>query len=219
MSNPIKIHNHRYKDQNHDHLDAEKSIEKIDANGIDANGWYCSAKHSPSPFFDQRPLGKTISLLVIHNISLPPGQFGGPYIEQFFNGNLSATAHPYFATIAHMRVSAHCLIRRDGEVIQFVSFNQRAWHAGVSNFAGEDRCNDYAIGIELEGTDFVAYTEAQYQALTEITHSLMACYPAITPSRVTGHQYIAPQRKTDPGLSFDWRYFKQSLSIHLRKNR
>lgn len=179
---------------------------------IDPLGWYQMARHVPSPFFDQRREQQPISLLVFHNISLPPGQFGGPYIEQFFSGTLDASAHPFFATIATMQVSAHCLIRRDGEVVQFVPFSQRAWHAGQSSFAGRDRCNDYSIGIELEGTDFIPYTAAQYQALVGLTKALQRRYPAITQQRITGHQYIAPQRKTDPGLVFDWRYFFQLLN-------
>ncbi|PJC86351.1 1,6-anhydro-N-acetylmuramyl-L-alanine amidase AmpD [Vibrio sp. HA2012] len=176
------------------------------------NGWLNNARHTPSPFFDQRPASETISLLVIHNISLPPGQFGSNDIEQFFTGNLQADKHPFFTVIQHMQVSAHCLIRRDGEVIQFVSFADRAWHAGKSSFAGVEKCNDYSIGIELEGTDYTAYTEAQYQALAAVTGALQTEYPAITSHRITGHQYIAPLRKTDPGLAFDWRKFRSQLS-------
>ncbi|MFC3025346.1 1,6-anhydro-N-acetylmuramyl-L-alanine amidase AmpD [Vibrio zhugei] len=179
---------------------------------IDNDGWLSCAKLVPSPFYDERPSDSAISLLVVHNISLPPGKFGGPYIEQFFTGHLNASEHEFFAVIQAMKVSAHCLIRRDGEVVQFVPFTARAWHAGQSSFAGQARCNDYSIGIELEGTDFVAYTEAQYQSLTELTQQLMKHYPAITVPRITGHQYIAPQRKTDPGLSFDWQRFRRGLS-------
>ncbi len=179
---------------------------------IDQSGWYQRAKHVPSPFFDKRSDASDISLLVVHNISLPPGQFGGPYIEQFFTGKLDANEHPFFKVIHNMGVSAHCLIRRDGEVIQFVSFLDRAWHAGKSSFAGREKCNDYSIGIELEGSDFVAYTEEQYQALTALTQTLMVRFPAITAPRITGHQYIAPLRKTDPGLVFDWHRFRQLLS-------
>lgn len=179
---------------------------------IDCQGWYTRARHVPSPFFDQRSEAHDVSLLVVHNISLPPGQFGGPYIEQFFTGCLDPLAHPFFAVIHNMGVSAHCLIRRDGEVVQFVPFTARAWHAGQSSFAGRERCNDYSIGIELEGTDFVAYTDAQYQALALLTQSLMLNYPAITLPRITGHQYIAPARKTDPGLVFDWHKFRALLS-------
>ncbi|ENM5769448.1 1,6-anhydro-N-acetylmuramyl-L-alanine amidase AmpD [Vibrio mimicus] len=178
---------------------------------IDHQGWYSLARKVPSPHCDERSDSEDVSLLVLHNISLPPGQFGGPYIEQFFLGNLNANEHPFFSVIAKMRVSAHCVIRRDGEVVQFVPFHQRAWHAGVSSFAGREKCNDYSIGIELEGSDFVPYTDAQYQSLTELTQTLMVRYPQITLPRVTGHQYIAPLRKTDPGLVFDWRRFRAGL--------
>ncbi|EHU9471647.1 1,6-anhydro-N-acetylmuramyl-L-alanine amidase AmpD [Vibrio vulnificus] len=175
-------------------------------------GWLEGVKRVSSPFFDARPQGAPISLLVVHNISLPPGQFGGRYIEDFFQGLLDPSEHPFFQVIHQMRVSAHCLIKRDGEVVQFVSFDDRAWHAGASSFAGVERCNDYSIGIELEGSDFVSYTEAQYQALSELSKTLMRQYPNITLPRITGHQYIAPLRKTDPGLSFDWRYYRTLLS-------
>ncbi len=178
---------------------------------IDSQGWYKQARHVPSPFFDQRSDKQDISLLVIHNISLPPGQFGGPYIEQFFLGNLDPEEHPFFRVIHTMGVSAHCLIRRDGEIVQFVSFLDRAWHAGASSFAGRERCNDYSIGIEMEGSDYVAYTDEQYQALTTLTQSLMMHYPQITIPRITGHQYIAPLRKTDPGLVFDWTRYRDAL--------
>ncbi|MCG3729960.1 1,6-anhydro-N-acetylmuramyl-L-alanine amidase AmpD [Vibrio cincinnatiensis] len=178
---------------------------------IDQHGWYQGARRVESPFYDQRPDERDISLLVVHNISLPPGQFGGPYIEQFFSGTLASQAHPFFKVIEKMQVSAHCLIRRDGEVVQFVPFSARAWHAGQSSFAGRERCNDYSIGIELEGSDFIAYTQAQYQALVSLTEQLMAHYPTLTRERITGHQYIAPMRKTDPGLVFDWRYFLSQI--------
>ena len=178
---------------------------------ICSKGWYEDARHVPSPYFDVRPSVDDISLLVVHNISLPPGQFGGPYIEQFFTGNLDPAEHPFFKVIHQLGVSAHCLIRRDGEVVQFVSFLDRAWHAGQSSFAGRERCNDYSIGIELEGSDFVAYTEQQYHALTELTETLVSSFPQITNERITGHQYIAPLRKTDPGLVFDWTKFKGKL--------
>lgn len=178
---------------------------------IDENGWYQSARHVPSPFYNERPDPPDISLLVVHNISLPPGEFGGPYIEQFFMGKLDANEHPFFAVIHHMQVSAHCLIRRDGEIVQFVPFTARAWHAGQSSFSGRTGCNDYSIGIELEGTDYEAYTDNQYQALQLLSETLMMSYPSITLPRITGHQYIAPLRKTDPGLCFDWRRFRKSL--------
>lgn len=179
---------------------------------IDEKGWYPLARRVPSPHFDDRPIEEDVSLLVVHNISLPPGQFGGAYIEDFFLGKLDASIHPFFNVIKDMRVSAHCLIRRDGEVVQFVPFGARAWHAGMSSFAGRARCNDYSVGIELEGTDYVAYTEAQYQSLQRLSLALLARYPEMTRERITGHQYIAPLRKSDPGLVFDWRRFKNSLS-------
>jgi AmpD protein len=178
---------------------------------MSSNGWYDNARHVFSPYFDVRPNGSDISLLVIHNISLPPGQFGGPYIEQFFTGKLNPDDHPFFQVIDKMGVSAHCLIRRDGEVVQFVSFLDRAWHAGQSSFAGRERCNDYSIGIELEGSDFVAYTEQQYLSLVQLTDTLVSNFPQITRQRITGHQYIAPLRKTDPGLVFDWKKYQDQL--------
>lgn len=178
---------------------------------IDSVGWLSEVKKVASPFFDSRPADATVSLLVVHNISLPPGQYGGNAIEAFFTGKLSADEHPFFQVIENMRVSAHCLIKRDGEIVQFVSFQDRAWHAGKSSFSGVERCNDYSIGIELEGTDYDAYTQAQYHSLAELTCLLQQTYPLITPHRVTGHQYIAPLRKTDPGLTFDWRYFRSLI--------
>ncbi|GLT20156.1 N-acetyl-anhydromuranmyl-L-alanine amidase [Vibrio zhanjiangensis] len=178
---------------------------------IDEDGWYIGARRVPSPFSDCRPDVEDISLLVIHNISLPPGQFGGPFIEQLFTGQLERTAHPFFETIYQSKVSAHCLIRRDGEVVQFVPFTARAWHAGVSSFAGREKCNDYSIGVELEGSDFVAYTDEQYQSLAHLTASIQNRFPHITASRITGHQYIAPMRKTDPGLVFDWQKYLGSI--------
>lgn len=173
--------------------------------------WLENTKHVPSPFFDYRPDNTPVSLLVVHNISLPPGQFGGPYIEQLFTGQLDPESHPFFKGIYKLRVSAHCLIRRDGSIVQFVPFCARAWHAGVSQFAHQAGCNDYSVGIEMEGTDFVAYTKAQYNSLVNVTVALMGKYPEMTLQRITGHQYISPSRKTDPGLSFDWRYYHSLL--------
>lgn len=178
---------------------------------ICAQGWLKQARHCPSPHFNERPVDADISLLVVHNISLPPGEFGGPYIEQFFQGHLTSKAHPFFDEIRDMQVSAHCLVKRTGEVVQFVSFNQRAWHAGVSSFEGREQCNDFSIGIELEGTDDLPYTDAQYQTLVAVTHAIMSTYPNITPARVTGHEHIAPGRKTDPGSSFCWNRLKAEL--------
>jgi AmpD protein len=163
----------------------------------------------PSPNWDERPAGSAISLLVIHNISLPPGEFGGPWIDLLFRNQLPVEAHAYFARLAGLRVSAHLLIRRDGQVIQYVPFSKRAWHAGQSQFQGRPNCNDFSIGIELEGTDHDPYTDAQYQALAQLTRQLQQRYPAISHERITGHSDIAPGRKTDPGPAFDWpRYLR-----------
>ena len=178
---------------------------------IDAGGWLQSAKKIPSPNFNLRPGGMQISLLVFHNISLPPGEFGGHFICDFFRNCLDPKLHPYFDEIADLKVSAHFLIDRDGSVIQFVSTEDRAWHAGESCFCGVDNCNDFSIGIELEGTDDVPYTDSQYRVLAELTKTLMARYPAIAEDRIVGHSDVAPGRKTDPGPSFDWDRFKTEL--------
>ena len=175
-----------------------------------ADGWLSPATRLPSPHHNARPQGD-VSLLVIHGISLPPGEFGGPWIGDLFLGRLDPEAHPYFAGIASLQVSAHCLIRRDGELVQFVSFDERAWHAGVSEFAGRAACNDFSIGIELEGTDTSGYTEAQYRKLAAVSRCLMHHYPDITPERIVGHSDIAPGRKTDPGTGFDWALYRAML--------
>ncbi len=180
------------------------------------DGWLAGVKHVPSPHFDCRPEDETPSLLVVHNISLPPGEFGGPWIDALFTGQLDPDAHPYFADIAHLRVSAHCLIRRDGEIVQYVPFDKRAWHAGVSVYQGRERCNDFSIGIELEGTDTLPYTDEQYQQLTLLTCLLIKHYPSIA-HHMTGHCDIAPVRKTDPGPSFDWTRFRQSVEATSNK--
>lgn len=164
-------------------------------------------RYLPSPNHDERPDPTDISLLVVHNISLPPGEFGGPYIDQLFTNQLDGNAHPYFATICQLQVSAHVLIRRDGSLTQYVPFHLRAWHAGASCHDGRSRCNDFAIGVELEGTDEAPYETVQYQVLAELTQALMHRYPGITTERITGHEHIAPGRKTDPGPAFDWSAF------------
>ncbi len=174
---------------------------------IDNSGLIAQARHIPSPNFDRRPDPDDISLLVIHNISLPPGQFGGDEICALFCNQLDPTQHPFFLKIAELKVSAHLLIDRQGGLTQFVPFHKRAWHAGDSCFSGRERCNDYAIGIELEGTDNTPYTEAQYAMLTDVTTLIMQHYPAITTERITGHETIAPERKTDPGPAFDWNHY------------
>lgn len=175
------------------------------------DNWLNIAHKVPSPNFNQRPQDTAVSLLVIHNISLPPGDFGGGYVQQFFQNQLDANLHPYFETIANVQVSAHLFIERDGSVTQFVAFDQRAWHAGASSFEGVANCNDYSIGIELEGTDALAYTDEQYAALAKVTRQLLLTYPTLTPERITGHEHIAPGRKTDPGPAFDWSRFSASL--------
>ena len=174
-------------------------------------GWIQGVPHHHSPNQDPRPSDCGPELLVIHNISLPPGDFGGPWIDRLFTNALDCGAHPWFGPLEGLRVSAHALIRRDGSIIQYVGFGQRAWHAGLSCFEGRERCNDFSIGIELEGTDDIPYQEAQYRTLTALTGAIMRHYPAITPARVTGHSDIAPGRKTDPGPAFDWPGFQQRL--------
>ena len=174
---------------------------------IDEHGWLQPAVHHPSPNFNQRPSDTTIDLLVIHNISLPPGEFGGDYIARFFCNTLDCSQHPALLDLQDVKVSAHLLIDRNGITSQFVSFNERAWHAGVSAFDGRENCNDFSIGIELEGTDDQPYTAQQYSCLAMISRLLIQQYPAILPSRIVGHSAIAPGRKTDPGPAFDWQYF------------
>ncbi|WP_108649266.1 1,6-anhydro-N-acetylmuramyl-L-alanine amidase AmpD [Dongshaea marina] len=169
---------------------------------FDEAGWLKEARSCPSPHFDARPDAMDVSLVVLHCISLPPGRYGGKAIDQFFQGKLDPRDDLYFEEIAPMRVSAHFLIRRDGELVQYVSVDHRAWHAGVSSFEGRERCNDFSVGIELEGTDSGSYQEEQYQCLTRLLTLLMARYPAITAQRITRHSDIAPGRKTDPGPGF-----------------
>lgn len=176
------------------------------------SGWVTGVRHCPSANYNQRPHGE-VSLLVIHNISLPPGQFATGKVQEFFTCGLRADEHPYFAAIADMRVSAHFLIERDGTVSQFVSCLERAWHAGVSSFAGRDNCNDFSLGIELEGTDDLPFTDAQYQALIALSQQLLGCFPALTLERVCGHSDIAPGRKTDPGPAFDWPRLRAGLTV------
>lgn len=165
------------------------------------------ARQLASPNYDERPDEEDISLLVIHGISLPPSDFGGPWIDQLFTNQLDPNAHPYFAEIHQLRVSSHLLIRRDGEMVQYVSLHKRAWHAGVSSFEGRERCNDYAIGIELEGTDTLPYEGIQYQQLARVTNVLTRQFANINKDRIVGHSDIAPGRKTDPGPAFDWEYY------------
>jgi AmpD protein len=175
------------------------------------NGILQEAKQIPSPNFDERPPQETVDLLVIHNISLPPNQFDNNYIIDFFCNKLKIDEHPYFKTIKNSRVSAHFLIRRDGQIIQFINTENRAWHAGFSEFNHKKNCNDYSIGIELEGTDDIKYNQKQYQNLTTLTKTIMQQYPKITKNRIIGHNKIAVGRKTDPGDSFNWDKYLQKL--------
>ncbi|HVN99594.1 MAG TPA: 1,6-anhydro-N-acetylmuramyl-L-alanine amidase AmpD [Steroidobacteraceae bacterium] len=176
-----------------------------------ATGLLRDARQVLSPHFDERPPGMQPELIVVHGISLPPGEFGGPYIEQLFTGCLDAEAHPYFAAIAAMRVSSHLLVRRNGEVVQFVPFGLRAWHAGASSWQGRPSCNDFSIGIEMEGTDDGAYEPAQYQALAGLISALCEAYPTLARERVVGHSDIAPDRKSDPGPAFAWSLLRELL--------
>ena len=169
-----------------------------------------------SPHFDERPPGVLADLLVVHGISLPPGQFGGPWIDRLFTGTLPWEAHPYFTEIKGLRASAHALIRRDGQIAQYVPFAKRAWHAGKSEYGGRSGCNDFSIGVELEGTDNTPYTDAQYQQLVALTAALLAAYSSMSEDAIVGHSDIAPGRKTDPGPSFDWARFRTLLAATQR---
>lgn len=168
------------------------------------SGLLGEAEYIPSPNQDERPDDHDLSLIVIHNISLPPGEFGGDGITRLFTNQLDPQAHPYYQEIHQLRVSSHLLIRRDGSVIQYVPFHSRAWHAGQSNYCGRERCNDFSIGIELEGTDDRAFEEAQYESLNAVIKALCTAYPALSMEHITGHSDIAPGRKTDPGPFFNW---------------
>jgi N-acetyl-anhydromuramoyl-L-alanine amidase len=181
-----------------------------------ATGLLAGARQVLSPHFDARPAAVLPELLVVHGISLPPGEFGGPWIDRLFTGTLPADAHPYFREIAAQRVSAHALIRRDGQIVQYVSFGERAWHAGQSAYRGRTACNDFSIGVELEGTDDTPYTDAQYQALAALSAALLTAYPSLSAQAIAGHSDVSPGRKTDPGPSFDWARFRGLLDQTLR---
>ncbi len=175
-------------------------------------GLIAPARQVPSPNQDARPPGASIDLVVVHGISLPPGEFGGPWVEQLFLNTLPSERHPFFASIRDLKVSAHLFIRRDGELVQFVPFHARAWHAGASVWRHRVACNDFSIGIELEGADDVPYTEAQYQRLAAAIAALGRAYPTLAAEAVTGHSDIAPGRKTDPGPLFDWPLLRAGLA-------
>lgn len=176
---------------------------------IDAAGWLSGVRRVASPNCDARPAGAVIELLVIHNISLPPGEFGGGAVEELFTNTIDPAAHPYYAQLEGLKVSAHFYIRRDGNVVQFVPCGKRAWHAGVSNWQGRERCNDFSVGIELEGADDVSFDDRQYAALARLTRRLKRSYPI---RGIAGHSEIAPGRKTDPGPFFDWPRYLQAVT-------
>lgn len=179
-------------------------------------GLLVDARYVPSPNRDARPPDVEPDLVVVHGITLPPGEFGGPWIDHLFTNRLDPAAHPDFREVAPLRVSAHALIRRAGDIVQYVPFHERAWHAGASEWQGRERVNDFSIGIELEGTDDVPYEDAQYQALAELIRSLAAVYPGIRPDggrhRLAGHSEVAPGRKSDPGETFDWSKLRDLLT-------
>ncbi len=172
-----------------------------------------------SPNFDARPPDSALDLIVVHGISLPPGMFGGPWIDQLFTNALPADAHPYFATVNAMRVSSHLLVRRGGEITQYVKFTDRAWHAGPSHYEGREACNDFSIGIELEGADTLPYEGLQYEALAAIVGALCAAYPGLSAQRIVGHSDIAPGRKTDPGPAFDWARARRLIGAACARRR
>ncbi len=168
------------------------------------SGLLSGVRFVESPNRDVRPAGCTLDLVVIHGISLPPGAFGGPWIDQLFTNSLSTAEHPYFDEVRSLRVSSHVLLGRDGGITQYVRFQDRAWHAGKSSYGGRDACNDFSVGIELEGTDTTPYEDVQYRVLAKLVAALLAVYPTLSLDRIAGHCDISPGRKTDPGAAFDW---------------
>lgn len=175
------------------------------------SGLASPARQVPSPNCDDRPPATVVDLVVIHGISLPPGCFGGPWIDALFTNRLDPAGHPYFAQLRGLRVSSHLLIRRRGELVQYVPLHRRAWHAGLSRYGERESCNDFSIGIELEGEDHRPYTEVQYRRLHALLPAIMAAFPAVTPQRIVGHCHIAPGRKSDPGPAFDWQRLQAGL--------
>ena len=195
----------------------ERTPTRLPAYEVDARaGRLLGARELRSPNCDARPAGASIDLIVVHGISLPPGAFGGPWIDQLFTNSLPAGEHPYFAEVCGLRVSAHLLIRRSAEVIQYVPFTARAWHAGRSSYRGREACNDFSIGIELEGADRIPYEDAQYRVLAQVVAALCVAYPSLSPERLVGHSDIAPERKTDPGPAFDWPRTRRLVALALR---
>jgi N-acetyl-anhydromuramoyl-L-alanine amidase len=176
-----------------------------------ATGLLSGVRQVLSPHFDTRPAGAAPELLIVHGISLPPGEFGGPWIDRLFTGELPASAHPYFKEIEGLKASAHALIRRDGEIVQYVPFGERAWHAGRSEYRGRGTCNDFSIGVELEGAEGIPYTDAQYAQLALLSRALLDVYATLRPEHIVGHSDVAPGRKQDPWPSFDWARFRALL--------
>ena len=177
-----------------------------------ATGLLPGVRQVLSPFFDARPAGAAPELIIVHGISLPPDEFGGPWIDRLFTGNLPADYHPYFRDVSTWRVSAHALIRRDGQIVQYVPFGERAWHAGQSEYRGRSGCNDFSIGIELEGADGVPYTDRQYEQLVALIGALLAAYPGLSREHIAGHGDVAPSRRADPWPVFDWDRLRAALA-------
>jgi len=180
-------------------------------------GLMLGATQIASPNCDSRPSGIETDLIVVHGISLPPGEFGGPWIDRLFTNTLPPDEHPYFAEVCSLRVSSHLAVRRDGAVTQYVKFTDRAWHAGPSVYRGREACNDFSVGVELEGSDTLPYELAQYHALAQVVAALCAAYPRLSPARLVGHSDVAPGRKTDPGPSFDWPLARRLIAAACEK--
>jgi AmpD protein len=177
------------------------------------------ARQIASPNCDARPAGVEADLIVVHGISLPPGEFGGPWIERLFTNTLPAQLHPFFDEVSSLRVSSHLVVARDGAVTQFVKFTERAWHAGESAYQGREACNDFSVGVELEGTDTLPYEAAQYRTLAEVVAALCAAYPRLSADRIAGHSDISPGRKTDPGPAFDWPLARDLIAAACRRSQ
>ena len=187
-------------------------MEEVDLQVDIDSGLMQGERFVASPNYDARPSGVEADLIVVHGISLPPGEFGGPWIDRLFTNSLPPDVHPYFAEIGGMRVSSHLLVARDGGLTQFVRFTDRAWHAGESGYDGRVACNDFSIGVELEGVDTIPYEAAQYDTLAEVVAALCDAYPRLSPDRMVGHSDISPGRKTDPGPSFDWERARRCIA-------
>ncbi len=180
-----------------------------------ATGLLVNVRQVLSPYFNERPGGIPPELIVLHGISLPPGEFGGPWIDRLFTGNLPWEAHPYFKRIEGLKASSHVVIDRNGAVTQYVPFGKRAWHAGTSSYRGREGCNDFSVGIELEGADETPYTQLQYANLSALIAALIAAYPSLSSEHIAGHSDVAPGRKTDPGPAFDWARLRAALAARL----